>query len=79
MSGTGNLATIRFAGVGLGTSPVTLSNVVLLDSALGDIGAKIQNGSIGVVVPEPDGAAMLLVGAAALAAARRFAKIRPGT
>ena len=85
VSGTGTLAAIRFAGVGLGTSPVTLSNVVLLDSASSDIGAAIQNGSIrvvdveDVVVPEPGSTAMLLMAGAALAATRRLAKSRPGT
>jgi general secretion pathway protein D len=59
VTGSGSLATIQFTGVGLGASPVTLSNVVLLDSMGRDIATIIQNGSV-TVVPEP--AAVLLLG-----------------
>ncbi len=53
VNGSGTLATVLFTGVGFGATPVTLSNVVLLDSAGSDIaGTTIQNGSV-TVVPEP--------------------------
>jgi general secretion pathway protein D len=77
VSGVGTLATLRFAGIALGTSPVTLSNVVLLDSASGEIAASVQNGSITIenVVPEPGTTTMLLVATAAFVAMRRFGKL----
>ena len=59
VSGSGSLATVQFTGVGLGASPVTLSNVVLLDSMGRDIATTIQNGSV-TVVPEP--LSVILVG-----------------
>ncbi|HYI97503.1 MAG TPA: cohesin domain-containing protein [Bryobacteraceae bacterium] len=65
VNGGGILAMVQFTGVGFGTSPVTLSNVVLLDSAGGDIAAAtIQNGSV-TVVPEPMSG--MLLGAGVLA------------
>ena len=64
VSGRGTLAMILFTGVGLGASPITLSNVVLLDSAGRDIaGTAIQNGSVSVV-PEPT--SMVLFGCGVL-------------
>jgi general secretion pathway protein D len=65
VSGSGTLATLLFTGVGLGTSPLTLSNVVLLDSAGRDIAATAsQNGSV-TVVPEP--ASLMMLGCGVLA------------
>lgn len=61
VSGSGTLASIRFNALTIGTSPVTLSNIVLLDSALNDIAAAVQNGSVSVV-PEP-GSVLLLTSA----------------
>jgi hypothetical protein len=64
VSGSGILANIVFTGVGFGASPVTLSNVVLLDSAGRDIAATtIQNGSV-TVIPEP--MSVMLVGCGVL-------------
>jgi len=65
-SGSGGLATIYFTALGPGTSPVDLSNIVLLDSGLNDIVASSQNGTVDVLpdapasVPEP--ASLLLFG-----------------
>jgi general secretion pathway protein D len=53
VNGSGSLTTLRFTGVGLGSSGVTISNALLLDSVGGDIATDIQNGSISVVIPEP--------------------------
>ena len=59
-SGSGSLAIIRFTGRAAGTSPLTLSNPILLDSQSGDIAASIQNGSVTVgAVPEPISALLL--------------------
>jgi general secretion pathway protein D len=55
-SSGGDLADFRFLGIGPGTSPLTLSNVVLLDSALNDISFTTSDGSVVVTpatVPEP--------------------------
>ena len=60
VSGSWTLATFLFTGAGFGASPVTLSNVVLLDSLGGDIApTTIRNGSV-TVVPEP--MSVMLVG-----------------
>jgi general secretion pathway protein D len=61
VSGSGTLVTLRFAASGTGTSPVTLSNVVLLDSTLSEVAATVQNGSVSVV-PEPGTALLLTAG-----------------
>jgi general secretion pathway protein D len=61
VSGSGTLATLRFAGVGLGASPVTLSSIVLLDSVSGDITAGVENGSV-TVVPETGSGLLIVVG-----------------
>ena len=63
VSGSGTLATVLFTGVGLGASPVTVSNAVLLDSVGIDIATTIQNGSV-AVVPEPT--LLMLLGCGAL-------------
>lgn len=62
---SGPLAIIRFIGLAEGTSAISLSNVILLDSAGNDIPVTIQNGRATVGVPEP--ASMLLIGSAAIA------------
>jgi general secretion pathway protein D len=80
VSGTGALAGIRFNGEAVGTSAVTLSNVVLLDSAGTDIVATVENGSVAVssaVIPEPRSAALVVAGAVALLVfGRRFRSTR---
>jgi general secretion pathway protein D len=57
-SSGGDLADFLFLGIGPGTSALTLSNVVLLDSALSDISFTTSEGSVAVTpakVPEPSG------------------------
>jgi len=74
VDGTGALAAIRFTGKAVGASPVTLSNVLLLDSTGADIAATIENGSVtvsGTVGPEPGSMVLLLGGAAAVFATRK--------
>lgn len=57
-SGSGVVASIRFSAAGLGSTNLTLSNVILLDSNLADIAASLANSSVTVsgtaaAVPEP--------------------------
>jgi hypothetical protein len=63
VTGIGTLASVTFTAIGPGTSPVDLSNIVLLDSGLNDIVAGSTNGTVNVgaaSVPEP--ASLLLLG-----------------
>jgi general secretion pathway protein D len=57
VTGNGVLATLSFNATSGGISPLKLSNVVLLDSSLGDIHASTLDGQIRVtgssIVPEP--------------------------
>jgi general secretion pathway protein D len=73
VTGGGVLATISFTAIGAGTSVMALSNVVVLDSALADLGATDIDGEVTAqqtpTVPEP--ATLLLVGLGFAAAARR--------
>jgi cohesin domain-containing protein len=72
VSGTGVLAEIQLQGIGTGTSPVTLSNVILIDSSGGDITATVVDGSVRSVVPEPrQAAAVYLALLILIEAARR--------
>jgi general secretion pathway protein D len=61
VSGSGILATINFQALALGTSPVTLSNVLLLDSNLADITASTADGTVSAV-PEPSTLILLITG-----------------
>jgi general secretion pathway protein D len=74
-SGSGTLADFTFQAIATGTSALTLSGVILLDSNLDDIPFTTSNGSVTVgnaVVPEPGGLGW--IGALALAAALRLRK-----
>jgi len=67
ITGSGSLATIDFNAVDIGTSVVSLSNVLLLDSNLNNISASIENGSITVnpaVIPTPEPGVLWLILAA---------------
>jgi hypothetical protein len=81
VSGSGGLVTIQFRAVGVGPTPIAVSDVILLDSALGDITADTANAAITVTpsaaIPEP-AAAVLLAPPLALfiIARRRFATVR---
>lgn len=52
VTGSGTLARIQFTAAGSSSSPIALSNVVLLDSTLSVIPVSVVNGST-TVVPEP--------------------------
>jgi general secretion pathway protein D len=58
LSTDGTLATVLFNSIGPGSSSLTLANIVLLDSGLGDITASVSGASVdvtggGAAVPEP--------------------------
>lgn len=59
VSGSGTLADLQFQALTMGTSPVNLSNIILLDSNLSDIPFNTSNGSVSSV-PEPS--TILLLG-----------------
>jgi hypothetical protein len=72
VSGDGVLATLHFASFATGTSDISLSNIILLDSNLGTIDSTSANGSVTIgeatTTPEPDSAFTLLAGSLALVA-----------
>ena len=73
VNGGGKLATINFSALSPGTSPITFSNLALLNSSLTTINADPIDGSVTVdasAVPEP--AYHVLVAAALLIAGSRF-------
>lgn len=56
VSGSGRVAIIQFTALTAGTSTITLSNVVLVNSTAADIPANVENGTVSVsatVAPEP--------------------------
>lgn len=65
VSGSGDLAILHFGAAAPGSSPVTLSNIILLDSTLADLAIEIEAGQVDVepvtAVPEP-GTAILAGG-----------------
>lgn len=79
ISGSGTLAEIHFQPVGIGSSAVGLSNVILLDSALGDIAATVDNATVSVtaLVPEPATFMLISVALGVLGAARYRARRHP--
>lgn len=70
VNGSGTVATVTFHALALGTSPITLSNVILLDSHLGDIPASTADGAVTVQaatgVPEPTTWLLLATGCVGL-------------
>ena len=67
VTGNGTLATVSFQAFALGTSPITLSNVILLDSNLADITSNTVDGTV-TVVPEPATWLLLATGCTGLVA-----------
>ena len=61
VSGSGTVATVDFQALALGTSPITLSNVILLDASLAGISASTVDGTVNVV-PEPATVLLLTTG-----------------
>lgn len=88
VNGSGILMAIDFTAIGSGTSAITLSNPMLLDSNLHTLNTSITNASISVkpstvAAPEVDparavGAFTLLAGALAVARGRRFPAVERG-
>jgi general secretion pathway protein D len=67
VSGSGIFATIDFQALALGTSAITLSNVILLDSNLAEIPVNTVDGNISVsAVPEPSPTFLLALGLAGM-------------
>jgi general secretion pathway protein D len=76
VSGSGTLATINFQSLSIGMSPITLFNVVLLDSSAGDISARVQNGSVITNTPEPNSGLSLAIVLGLAFAYHRFRRAR---
>ncbi len=64
-AGSGTLVTFDFTAIGTGSSALSLSNAVLLDSDLTNISTTTEDGSVAVRalgVPEPSALLLLLAG-----------------
>jgi adhesin HecA-like repeat protein len=70
VTGSGTLATISFQALAGGTSPLTLTQVLLLDSQLGEIPVSLRAGAVTVQpatgVPEPRATLLLTLSLAGL-------------
>jgi hypothetical protein len=62
LSGSGTLADISFRALSGGTSPIDLSNIVLLDSASAVIPFSSAGGTVSPMSPIPEPSTMLLFG-----------------
>lgn len=51
--GPGNLAIVRFNALASGNSPITLSNLIILDSSLNAIQSEMGSGSVNIVTNPP--------------------------
>ncbi len=74
VTGSGNLVTLSFQAVGQGTSTISLSNLVFLDSSLSDILLASEEGSVNVsksTVPEPTTIFLLGLGLIGIVGAKK--------
>jgi hypothetical protein len=66
VSGSGTLATFDFSAAAAGSGPITISNVLLLDSVGNTLNFTTANGAVNVQpVPTPEPATLTLVGVGA--------------
>jgi len=65
------LATLFFTASGLGTSNLSITQALLANAPGGSIPATLSGASVEVLVPEPASLALVSIGLAALARARR--------
>jgi general secretion pathway protein D len=75
-AGSGTLVTFDFNAIGTGSSALSLSSLILLDSNLANINGTTQDGSVKVGkegVPEPSSIVLLLIGVGFLALTLRRA------
>ena len=81
-SGSGTLLSMHFETLAAGTSFLTFSDILFLDSNSNDIAVSATNGALAILpvivppggdVPEPSSALLLAAGVAAFAARRRAA------
>ncbi|MBC7940634.1 MAG: PEP-CTERM sorting domain-containing protein [Chitinophagaceae bacterium] len=71
VSGSGILTRFNFNAITVGNSALNFSDVLLLDSNLGDLPVTLQNSALAVVVPEPTSMLLFGLGLAGVTAMRR--------
>lgn len=72
VNGSGSLAQLSFNVLTAGSTALTFSDTIFLNSSLGDVSLQIQNGALQTVaVPEPATYALFALGLAGLVALRR--------
>lgn len=76
VSGNGTLLSVEFQALLGGTTPITISNLMLLDSTLSTITATSNNGNVTVqAVPEPGTVRLIGIFILALFVARKISKV----
>jgi hypothetical protein len=69
-TGSGTLATLTFNVIAAGTSPITFSDTLFLNSALNTITTQLVNGTVVAAIPEPSAALLLAAGLVGVGAMR---------